>query len=132
MFPILGAKRIFLENPGLSRTSYRFLAPCQNLEKTNDTIPRKRLDRSTDGRTNRPYFTATTQNNIPLKITRQSAEVTANTLQSLFNNAISNSEFPENLKLANITPLFKKKDPLDKTSYRPVSVWLRFHKFLKG
>ena len=26
-------------------TSYRLLAPCQNLEKTNDTIPRKRLDR---------------------------------------------------------------------------------------
>ena len=25
-------------------TSYRFLAPCQNLEKTNDTIPRKHPD----------------------------------------------------------------------------------------
>ena len=37
---------IFLENPALSRTtSYGFLAPCQNLEKTNDTIPRKRPDR---------------------------------------------------------------------------------------
>ena len=56
------------------------------------------------------------------KILRQSAEVTANTLQLLFNNAISNSEFPENLKLADVTPVFKKKDPLDKTNYRPVSV----------
>ena len=33
-------------------TSYGFLALCQNSEKTNDTIPRKRLDRRTD----RPYF----------------------------------------------------------------------------
>ena len=65
---------------------------------------------------------ATTHNNIPPKILRQSAEVTGNTLQLLFNNAISNSEFPENLKLADVTPVFKKKDPLDKTNYRPVSV----------
>ena len=44
------AKKIFLENPALSRTaSYEFLAPCQISEKTNDTIPRKRLDRMTEG-----------------------------------------------------------------------------------
>ena len=64
---------------------------------------------------------ATTHINIPLKIIRQSAEVTANTLQLVFNNAISNSEFPENLKLA-VIPVFKKKDRLDKANYRPVSV----------
>ena len=34
-------KKFFLENPALSRTtSNRFLAPCQNLEKINDVIPR--------------------------------------------------------------------------------------------
>ena len=40
-------------------TSDGFLAPCQNLAKTNDTIP-KRPDRRKDGRkeerTDRPYF----------------------------------------------------------------------------
>ena len=41
---------IFPENPALScTTSYGFLAPYQNSEKTNDTIPRKRLDRKTNG-----------------------------------------------------------------------------------
>ena len=64
----------------------------------------------------------TTHNNIPSKILRQSAEVTANTLQLLFNNAISNSVNPENLKLADVTPVFRKKNPLDKANYRPVSV----------
>ena len=49
IFPILGAKKFFLENPALSHTtSYGFLASCQNLEKTNDTIPRKCPDRQKD------------------------------------------------------------------------------------
>ena len=44
-------KIFFLENPALScTTSYGFLAPCQNLEKINDTIPRKCPDRQKDGR----------------------------------------------------------------------------------
>ena len=50
IFPIFGAKKIFLENPVLScATSYGFLAPCQNLEKVYDTIQRKHLDRQKDG-----------------------------------------------------------------------------------
>ena len=42
-------------------------------------------------------------------------------MTSLSNNAISNSEFLENLKLGDATLVFKKKDHLDKTNYRPVS-----------
>ena len=62
IFPIFGAKKIFLKNPALSHTtSYEFLAPCQNLEKVKDPIQRKRPDRRKDGRTDgridRPYFT---------------------------------------------------------------------------
>ena len=74
---------------------------------------------------------ATIQNNIPPKILRQSAEVTANTLQLLFNKALSNSEFPKNLLLADVTPVFKKKDRLDKTNYRPVSVLSLVSKFFE-
>ena len=52
IFPIFWAKKIFIENPALSYTSsYGFLASCQNLEKTNDTISRKRPDRRKDGQT---------------------------------------------------------------------------------
>lgn len=49
-------------------------------------------------------------------------EATANTLQILFNNELSNSEFPENSKLLEITPVLKEKDILEKTSYRAVSI----------
>ena len=37
--------------PAMLRTiSHGFLAPCQNLEKTNDAVLRKRLDRRQDRR----------------------------------------------------------------------------------
>ena len=45
IFPILGVKFFFPENLALFVTiSYGFLAPCQNLEKTNNKIPRKSLE----------------------------------------------------------------------------------------
>ena len=50
IFPILEAKKIFLENPTVMHNSHGILAPYQNLEKTNDIIPRKRPDRQ-DGQT---------------------------------------------------------------------------------
>ena len=54
--PIFRAMRIFLENPASRTTSRGFLSPCQKLEKTNDQIPTKLLDRRTDIQTHRPYF----------------------------------------------------------------------------
>ena len=57
-----GQKRFFLENPTLSgTTSYGFLEPCQNLEKTNDIIPRSLhtegwMEGQKDRRVDRPYF----------------------------------------------------------------------------
>ena len=57
IFPILGAKKFFQDNLPLSHTtSHTILAPCQNLEKIYDTIPRKCPERQKDGRTGRPYF----------------------------------------------------------------------------
>ena len=50
IFPIFGAKMIFLENLVLPHTaSYGFLTLCQNLEKTSNAILRKRPDRRKDG-----------------------------------------------------------------------------------
>ena len=42
-------KKKFSGKLGLSRMSYGLLAPCQNFEKTNDAILRKRPDRRKDG-----------------------------------------------------------------------------------
>ena len=43
-------------------------------------------------------------------------------LHKIFNETVETEDYPNNLKLANITPVFKKKDPLYKINYRPVSV----------
>ena len=54
LWPIFGAKKIFLENSSLSRTaSYGFLAPCQNFKKVNDTVQKKSPDGRKDGRKDR-------------------------------------------------------------------------------
>ena len=43
-------------------------------------------------------------------------------LTDCINSAILNGVFPEELKLADVTPLYKKSDPEDKANYRPISV----------
>ena len=62
--------------------------------------------------------------------------VTAETLQQFFNQALTTGEFPSNLKNADVTPVFKKNNPLNKESYRPVSVLpiisKEFEKFMQN
>ena len=58
-----------------------------------------------------------TKNSI-LKI---SSEFSADTLHNLFTDMLKTGNFPDNLKLADITPVFKIKNPLRKVNYRPVS-----------
>ena len=75
---------------------------------------------------------ATTKNTIPPKILKTSCNTFTETLHNLFNECLITDNFPDNLKLTNITPVFKNKDPLNKENYRPVSISPRFLKFLKN
>ena len=59
---------------------------------------------------------------IPPKILKISSEASADVLHNLFNDMLKPGNVPDNLKFANITPVFKRKDPLDIVSYRPVFV----------
>ena len=47
------------------------------------------------------------------------------------NLLIEKDYFPEELKLAEVSPIFKKKDDLDKENYRPVSVLPHMSKVFK-
>ena len=49
-------------------------------------------------------------------------------ITDIINSSIRNDSFPEELKLAKVTPLFKKADPFDKVNYRPVSIVPHFLK----
>ena len=65
---------------------------------------------------------ATGHDGIPPKLLKLGAHVICNTLTSLVNMSISTSIFPNTLKYAEVTPIYKKDDMLDKKNYRPVSV----------
>ena len=65
---------------------------------------------------------SSSRDSIPPKMLKISSEVTANILQKLLNDSLETGMFPDSLKLADITLIFKKKDPLNKTNYRPASV----------
>ena len=50
----------------------------------------------------------TTKNTISPKILKISCNASAETLHNLFNEFLMTGNFPDNLKLADITPVFKK------------------------
>ena len=58
---------------------------------------------------------------IPVKVVKNS-EISFFDLTNGINKAIRNNEFPDFLKLSDITPVHKKRNPSDKATYRPVSV----------
>ena len=62
-----------------------------------------------------------TAREIPIKILKESG-FTFEYLTSCVNEAILSGKFPDSLKLSNIVPVHKKKDPTDKCNYRPVSI----------
>ena len=75
---------------------------------------------------------ATGADGIPAKIIKCSKSIIAPQITSILNMSIDQSVFPDKLKKAQVTPLYKKNDPLLKTNYRPVSVLCIFSKiFLK-
>ena len=65
---------------------------------------------------------ATPKGNIPVKIFKWNSDIIAPVLREFYNQNIKNSTFPNELKIVNIYPVYKKKDHHDKSNYRPVSI----------
>ena len=65
---------------------------------------------------------SSTLNNIPTKILKSNKDICSSTLHMIFNESLNNSSFPDELKLADITTIFKKEDATFEKNYRPVSV----------
>ena len=74
---------------------------------------------------------ATGADGIPAKIIKCSKSIIAPQITSILNMSIDQSVFPDKLKKAQVTPLYKKNDPLSKTNYRPVSVLCIFSKIFE-
>ena len=58
---------------------------------------------------------------IPTKILKE-CKFAFEILTQCINKSFTSGEFPDCLKQANVSPIFKKDDPLDKENYRPVSI----------
>ena len=70
--------------------------------------------------------------NIPTKMLKSSSDICNVALQNIWNSEILGKlYFPNKLKLAEITPVYKKKDPTLVENYRPVSVLPSISKFFE-
>ena len=65
---------------------------------------------------------ATGFDNIPGKLLRMAHRELSIPISSLINSCLENYVFPDIMKYANVNPIFKKEDKLNKRNYRPVSV----------
>ena len=65
---------------------------------------------------------ATREGDIPVNLLKGSIDTYLPLLTEITNSSFGQNEFPNELKLTNIIPIFKKKDPLNKENYRPVSI----------
>ena len=65
---------------------------------------------------------ANTHKNIPVKILKDFSEVCLPSLLNIINNCLRTCKFPDELKLADVTPIFKKGEKTLAKNYRPISV----------
>ena len=68
---------------------------------------------------------------IPSRIIKENPDVFSDILHSSFNDSIYQAEFPSILKLANITPVFKKGGRNSKENYSQSAYFLTSQKSLK-
>ena len=62
------------------------------------------------------------QTDIPTKLLKQNSRYFADIFSKNINNCFENSNFPTELKLADVIPVYKKKSKNFKDNYRPVSI----------
>ena len=65
---------------------------------------------------------STTFKSIPSKLLKNECDLVSTPLQIIFNNSIEQYSFPDELKLADVSSLFKKEVKTFKGNYRPISV----------
>lgn len=74
---------------------------------------------------------ATGVDNIPPKALKVASDILAYPLTTLFNSCVKTNSFHKGAKLAQVPPIFKKQDPLEKKNYRPVSILTTISKALE-
>ena len=74
---------------------------------------------------------ATREGDTPVNLLKGSIDTYLPVLTEIINSSFEQNEFPNELKLADVIPTFKKKDPLNKENSRPVSILSHMSKVLR-
>ena len=75
---------------------------------------------------------ATTSKNIPVKHLQVCLDVCSHTLHQIINESLTiNNKFPDEFKLAEVTPVFKSEEKSNAKNYRPISVLPTVSKLLE-
>ena len=65
---------------------------------------------------------ASQDSDIPTKIIKKNSDIFSDILFKEFNKSLEICKFPSCLKMANVTPVYKKDSRSDKDNYRPMSI----------
>ena len=68
---------------------------------------------------------------VPPKVLIWGAEIFVPIITKLFNKCIMEGIYPDSLKLARVTPVFKDGNKNDVTSYRPISILTQFNRIFE-
>ena len=75
---------------------------------------------------------STGADNIPAKVIKSCISPISGVLANLINNTFQHDKFPASLKGAQVVPIHKKNDHLNKEMYRPVSFYQYSQKLMRG
>ena len=95
-----------------------------NLDNVTDKFDFKKVHEKEFKReiTNLNLKKATCHGTIPAKILKQFCDSYLPIITKIINESITEGTFPSELKLAEVTPVFKKLDCMNKENYRPISL----------
>ena len=79
-----------------------------------------------------PSNKASISNDIPITIIKSFVHCYCEKLTSILNDCLEESKFPNLMKIAEITPVFKKLDNTSKDNYRPVNTLSNFTKLFES
>ena len=71
---------------------------------------------------NLPIKKATKNGDIPAKILKKSVDIYIKEITFITNDCLEKGIFPDDLKLADVSPIFKKEDSFKKENYPSVSI----------